>query len=461
MTMLAFVLLGLLIGFFRAGGISGLARIPLRAPWLIAVSLLLQAAIAVGGPRFPDLYNAYILYLQAARFLPLLLFALLNVRVWQVALAGVGVALNCAVILTNGGRMPISWTVLANPALTQSVQRVLQGNLPDYMVMTAPDGAKLWFLGDMLAYRVGSAVGYASAGDLLLGVGVMLLIQHAMARYGAGNHVRGSLMRTQSQSVPAKAAKPMAPSIPNPAPIPPIAPIVNDAPQNPLKGSPRLQVLADLVYEGSRVADVGCDHGKLAVYLAQHGAPLVIATDVSQGSLSKAEALVRESGLQGRVECRRGDGLARIKPGEVDTLVIAGMGGSTICAILAEGRRVTDEAYRLVLQPMNAIGTVRRWLAENGFALVDEQLVEDDGRIYQVLCAAHGEERRPAETLFDLEIGRLLREQGHPLLGRLLRERITTIDGILDEIVAIDSPKANARRLELMELRRQCEEAMP
>ena len=92
MTMLAFVLLGLLIGFFRAGGISGLARIPLRAPWLIAVSLLLQAAIAVGGPRFPDLYNAYILYLQAARFLPLLLFALLNVRVWQVALAGVGVA---------------------------------------------------------------------------------------------------------------------------------------------------------------------------------------------------------------------------------------------------------------------------------------------------------------------------------------------------------------------------------
>ena len=496
MTMLVFVLLGLLIGFFRAGGISGLARTPLRQPWLLVVALAMQAALMIAGPLVPGFFVGKMVLVQVLRFLPLLLFVAFNARDWRIDVAGLGVALNATVILANGGQMPVHWMVRDMPVLAQSVQQILGGSVPDYMIMTGAGSARLWVLGDLLAYPVFQTVGFASVGDLVLGLGVLLWLQHAMVRYAAGRHVRGSLAREprvferkpepvmEAPIAPAAAGRVEAPAeeviplgrhaiekqplpvgqaepVPQPNHEPGPQPLDAHPVAEPMRLSPRLQTIATLVEGDSRVADIGADHGKLAVHLAQRGTPVVIATDISADSLAKTQMLVRERGLEDRVYCRLGDGLRKLRPGEVDTIVIAGMGGPTICAILDEGRRVTDTVGKLVLQPMNAIGTVRRWLAENGFALASEELVEDDGRLYQILCAVPGAEPALPETLFDLEIGRLLVERQHPLLGRLLLDRIATIDGILEEIAAIDSPKANARRLELMELRRCCEEALP
>ncbi len=498
MTMLVFVLLGLLIGFFRAGGISGLARIPLRQPWLLVVALAMQLALMIAGPLVPGFFAGRMMLVQVLRFLPLILFVAFNARDWRIDVAGLGVVLNAAVILANEGRMPVHWMVRDMPALAQSVQHILEGSVPDYMIMTGAGSARLWVLGDLLAYPVFQTVGLASVGDLVLGLGVLLWLQHAMVRYAAGRHVRGSLAREprafervpeavmmDAPAAPVAAERvvtsPADTAIPSgrqniekpPIPVEQVEPepepigepesqLDNELPAvEPMRLPPRLQAIATLVEGDSRVADIGADHGKLAVHLAQRGTPVVIATDISADSLAKTQMLVREQGLEDRVRCRLGDGLRKLRPGEVDTLVIAGMGGPTICAILDEGRRVTDTVGKLVLQPMNAIGTVRRWLAENGFALAGEELVEDDGRLYQILCAVPGAEPLLPETLFDLEIGHLLVERRHPLLGRLLRDRIATIDGILEEIAAIDSPKANARRLELAELRRRCEENLP
>jgi tRNA (adenine22-N1)-methyltransferase len=219
-----------------------------------------------------------------------------------------------------------------------------------------------------------------------------------------------------------------------------------------------LKEIAAMVSTGASVADVGCDHGKLAVYLALRGSPLVVATDVSSPSLAKAKQLVKELGLQEFVRTRAGDGLNKVRPGEVDTIVIAGMGGPNICSILSDGINVVQRTGKLVLQPMNAVGAVRSWIADNGFTVVLESIAEDDGRLYQVIGAVPGVESHRAATLFDLEIGHLLVERRHPLLGRLLAERVETIDKILSEVEGIVTPKAESRRIELNSLKARCVE---
>jgi tRNA (adenine22-N1)-methyltransferase len=191
-----------------------------------------------------------------------------------------------------------------------------------------------------------------------------------------------------------------------------------------------------------------------------NGAPFVVATDVSSKSLAKTKKLVEELGLQRSVQTRVGDGLKKIRPGEVEAIVIAGLGGPSICSILEAGYNVAGSAVRIVLQPMNAVGEVRRWLADNGFSIVAEELAEEDGRMYQILAAEPGSDGRPPMSLFDLEIGHLLIDNRHPLLPRLLEYKIATIDDILSELAGNNTPKADARRSELISLKDRCAEVL-
>ena len=207
------------------------------------------------------------------------------------------------------------------------------------------------------------------------------------------------------------------------------------------------------------VADVGCDHGKLAVHLAERGTPLVIATDISAKSLAKAKALVRDRHLT-QVKTRVSDGLMKLKPGEVDCIVISGLGGPTICEILDNSPAVIGSINRLVLQPQNAVGAVRAWILNNGFHVDRETIAAEDGRLYQILSAVPGVDGTRIDTLFDQEIGAVLIRDRHPLLPQLLRERVDTIDTILGELAGAGSPKAQGRRIELQVLRARCLEVL-
>lgn len=156
----------------------------------------------------------------------------------------------------------------------------------------------------------------------------------------------------------------------------------------PLQLDPRLQAVAALVTPGSRVADVGCDHGRLSVYLAQSGrASRVIASDLRSKPLAKARALVEKTGCGPLVECRLADGLLGVQPGEVDAVVLAGISGITICDILQAAPWVRSSAVQLVMVPANKPEILRRWLAENGFAIEAEQAAIAAGRPYAVLSA--------------------------------------------------------------------------
>lgn len=172
----------------------------------------------------------------------------------------------------------------------------------------------------------------------------------------------------------------------------------------------RLLAAAQLVRPGSCAADIGCDHGKLSAYLVQTGiCSRVIAADVRSGPLSAAKRLVEECGLSASIDCRLGDGLDPVKPGEATEIVIAGMGGETIAGILDRAPWVKDAALGFILVPASAHSFLRRWLCQNGFALVKEEAVCEAGHWYVVMRAeytGHCFEPDAAFCVGGLQLGR-------------------------------------------------------
>lgn len=152
----------------------------------------------------------------------------------------------------------------------------------------------------------------------------------------------------------------------------------------------RLLAVASLVRCGSVVADIGTDHAYLPVHLVQSGiCPHAVAADLRQGPLDSARAHIAAAGLSGAIEVRMGDGLAPIAPTEVDDIVIAGMGGDTVAAILAACDWIGDGRYNLVLQPMTHPERTRAWLLQNGFSITAEAPVWEGRRFYHVMAARY------------------------------------------------------------------------
>ena len=169
--------------------------------------------------------------------------------------------------------------------------------------------------------------------------------------------------------------------------------------------SPRLAALAALVPPGTRVADVGTDHGYLPIYLIEKDvAPAVVATDVRPGPLAAASRNVSAAGLTERISLRLCDGLEAVKPEEAEMVIIAGMGGETIQGILDRAPWALAGSRRLLLQPQSKQEFLRQWLWEQGCGIRSEHLVEDGGKIYPILLA--GGDVREAPTLGELCIGR-------------------------------------------------------
>ncbi|HEY0826649.1 MAG TPA: class I SAM-dependent methyltransferase [Bacilli bacterium] len=161
-----------------------------------------------------------------------------------------------------------------------------------------------------------------------------------------------------------------------------------------MKLSKRLRMIADKIPLGSRLADIGSDHALLPVYLAKNGRiTSAIAGEINEGPWEAADKQIKQAGLGGLIEARKGDGLDVIAPGEVDVISIAGMGGSLIVQILSQGQNKEQHlskflgVQRLVLQPNVGEDQVRRWLVDNQWVLVDEDIMEEDHQTYEILTA--------------------------------------------------------------------------
>lgn len=152
--------------------------------------------------------------------------------------------------------------------------------------------------------------------------------------------------------------------------------------------SERLRAVASMVTPGSRVCDVGCDHGFVSIWLVeQNVSPRVLAMDVRVGPLGAAGRHVAQRGLESLIETRLSDGLHNYEIGEADSLICAGMGGRLMMRILGEEKAKTDSFTELILQPQSEIMQFRRWLREQGLRITDEKMVEEDGKFYPMMRA--------------------------------------------------------------------------
>lgn len=153
---------------------------------------------------------------------------------------------------------------------------------------------------------------------------------------------------------------------------------------------PRLRSIASLVRSGSRLADIGCDHGYLICALMRDGRiDGGIACDINEKPLDKARGEIERQGLTYKIACRLGDGLFPLDQDEVDDIVIAGMGGEMIASILERCPWESLTNKQFLLQPMTKAPFLRHWLCTNGYCISAEKASLSSGHAYTVMRVSY------------------------------------------------------------------------
>ena len=190
-----------------------------------------------------------------------------------------------------------------------------------------------------------------------------------------------------------------------------------------IKLSPRLEVIADCVAGVDSLADIGTDHGYLPVYLVENKLiARAIASDTNQQPLKKAEKIISEQQLEKQIETRLGSGLSVLKPGEVDVVVMAGMGGLLIRDLLEAQPDVARQKKKLVLQPMNNQAVLRKYLETSGFCIIREELAREGERVYEIIVVEPG--KMVFTNPLEYELGFEFYLHRHPLLVALIDRKI-------------------------------------
>lgn len=148
----------------------------------------------------------------------------------------------------------------------------------------------------------------------------------------------------------------------------------------------RMQAVVGLVEPCRSIADIGCDHGYVAMELVKNNiCKEVIAMDINSGPLDKAKSNIKEYGMQKYITTRLSDGTKALRPGEADGIICAGMGGKLIIHILTEGEELVRNMKQLILQPQSELDEVRAFLREMGFQIDREDMICEDGKYYPMM----------------------------------------------------------------------------
>ena len=196
--------------------------------------------------------------------------------------------------------------------------------------------------------------------------------------------------------------------------------------------SNRLLTCARFITPGHRVADIGCDHGYLGIYLLEHKiATTVIASDINEMPLQSAVRNAQKYGYTDKMSFHLSDGVKNI-PRDFDTLVCAGMGADTMISILESAPWLRDEKYHLILQCQSRRPELRKYLYENGFSILRETLAKDGKFIYPVTEVVYSP--APALSAGSYHITPALLDDKSPLLPdfyeRVISGLKNTVDGL-------------------------------
>ena len=210
--------------------------------------------------------------------------------------------------------------------------------------------------------------------------------------------------------------------------------------------SKRMKKIAEMV-SAKRVADIGCDHGFISIYLIKEkDVDHVFAMDINDGPLKRAYEHVNEYGLRNRIEVIKSDGAKAIKPGEADGAVIAGMGGRLTERIILDSIDVFQKMDEMILSPQSEIDHVRRFLIQNGFDILDEDMVLDESKFYVIIkCSYDASVKRQIDDVQAL-YGPVLIEKKHPVLIDYLNERLIKLEDIVKRIDEGTEQKSDKKR---------------
>ncbi|MEW5920713.1 MAG: class I SAM-dependent methyltransferase [Bacillota bacterium] len=213
----------------------------------------------------------------------------------------------------------------------------------------------------------------------------------------------------------------------------------------PFRPGYRLAAVASFIPEGTVVADIGTDHAYLPLYLVtQKACPRILAVEKSQKNCDRAREVVSLFNLEHKIEVRCADGLPALREEDgVAVIVIAGLGGKTICRLLMAAGNSLERYRRLVLQPMGDAPLLRRWLVARGFALTAERLAREKGHFYEIIAAERG--RMHVADPFYYELGPALLVSRDPLLVPWLQQKIRRCERILEGLQKAGSGEREGR----------------
>lgn len=228
-----------------------------------------------------------------------------------------------------------------------------------------------------------------------------------------------------------------------------------------LKLTARLEKIATLVTEGTFLADIGTDHGYIPIYLLDKGIiNKAVLSDINRGPLDNARNEIKKKNLEKMVDLRLGSGLEILDNNEVDEVIIAGMGGILISEIIKKDLEICKKLNKIILQPMQAPEELRFFLIENGFEIIDEHLVNEDFRIYEIIECKYNprfyqkkiDMKDYKENLY-FEIPRKLIDKREDLLVELINRKLNECDSILKKLSEVQQHLVS-KRIDEINLRR-------
>lgn len=210
----------------------------------------------------------------------------------------------------------------------------------------------------------------------------------------------------------------------------------------------RLDKVVSYIDENKNVADIGSDHGITAIKVYEEKKPMkVIATDISAPSLQKLVDKLSVNNYE--IETKVTDGLKGLDD-DIQQIIITGMGGHLIVDILNTNFELAKSAEKIVTSPNNSLLFYRKWMHENGFEIIEDDLIKDEGLIYSILVVRYTGLSYRYEDEYQYRYGKENLEEKKELVKELIQNDIDTNNYILSTFEGKDTPKIKNRTKELI-----------
>lgn len=220
----------------------------------------------------------------------------------------------------------------------------------------------------------------------------------------------------------------------------------------------RLDKIVSFVGENKIVADIGSDHGITAIKIYEEKNPKkVIATDISAPSLQKLKDKLKHSEYE--IETIVTDGLKNL-PMDIEEAVISGMGANLIVNILRGNLDLSRSLEKIITSPNNSLEYYRRWLMDNGFTIINDEKIEDEGILYDVVVIKYTGENTSYDRDYEYMYGKDNLANKNPYTIKEIEQEIDRNVGILEKFSGIDSVRITDRIEELKVKNRKLEDLL-